>query len=159
MPATGACLRMPGPAATNVRVHVHAAREIDCLGQIAMLAEELAERDPLAQGRRVELIRRLEHDDDVAAAAGMERVAAVDVAQLLLEHDLEHDLRARVGRVAQRVEGVDDLGPGLRVGRRRRPGGRVVQGSRVDVDLGRSAGPTGLGDVDGTRTRCQPDSC
>ncbi len=122
-------------------VHVHAARQVDGLRQVAVLAEELAEGDRLAEGRRVELVRRLEHDDDVAAAVRVERVAPVDVPQLLLLHDPEHDLRAGVGRVGKGGEGVDDPGPDLLVGR---PGRQ----RRVDVDLRGAAGPAGLREVE-----------
>ena len=52
--ATGPCLRMPGPAAMNVAVHVHVVLEVDEVRQVAVLAEELRERDPLPRRRRVD---------------------------------------------------------------------------------------------------------
>ncbi len=55
--------------------------------QVAVLAEEVRQRDGLAGRSGVGLVRRAEHDDDVAAAVRMQRVGAVDVAQLLLVHD------------------------------------------------------------------------
>ena len=86
-PATGAVWRMPGPAATNVPCMLMLMGEVDLVGQIPVLPEELAEGDQLARRRRIGLVGRTEDDDDVAAAVRMERVGAVDVAQLLLEED------------------------------------------------------------------------
>src|SRR5258707_1246689 len=83
--------------------------EIGELRQVAVLAEELAERDSRAGRRGVELVWRTEHDDDVSAPVRMERVGAVDVSQLLLLHDPEDDLLARIDRVGQVLEGGDDL--------------------------------------------------
>ncbi len=74
-----------------------------------MLPEELAERDLLAGRGGIGLIGRTEHDDDVAAAVRMQGIGAVDVAELFLEEDAFHDPLARVGRVGQVVEVVDDL--------------------------------------------------
>jgi hypothetical protein len=118
--------------------------QVDQVREVAVLAEELAEGDPLAGRRRVELVRRPGDDDDVAAPARVERIGAVDVLQVLLVEDRRQDLGARMGRVGQVLERGLDLGDDARFRHARRE-------RRVDVDLGRAAGPAGLREVDRRR--------
>ncbi len=109
MPATGSCLRMPGPAATNVACMLTLCARSTRFGQVAVLAEELRERDPLAGRRRVVLVRRAENHRHVARAARVQSIGAVDVPELLLPQDPEDDLLARVRGVGEALEGGDDL--------------------------------------------------
>src|SRR6266536_3573887 len=92
-------------------VHVDVVGQVDQVRQIAVLAEELRRRDRLAGCGRVELVWRPRDHDHVPAARGVQRVAAVDVAQLLLLHDPGDDPLAGAGRVAQLLESADDLVP------------------------------------------------
>ena len=148
----GTLLADPRPGRDERAVHVHVVREVDQVREIAVLAEELRERDPLPKGRRVELVRRPQHDDHVARAARMECIRPVDVPELLLLHDLEHDLLARVGRVGQVLERRDDLAADGLVVPRRDDAARIPAGD-VDVDLGGSAGPARLRLVHGSGAR------
>ena len=83
---------MPGPEATNVPCMFTLCSQVDQVREVAVLAEELRERDPLPRRRRVELVRRPEDDHDVAAPVRMQRVAAVDVSELLLDEDVARHL-------------------------------------------------------------------
>ena len=139
-------------------VHVDRRIQVDELGEIPVLPEELAEGDQLTGRRSVRLVRRTEHDDHVATAVRMQRVRAVDVAELFLEEDALDDLLARVRGVGQVLEVVDDLlpdrvvvtGRDLRLidARARRAAdrdtGRIAAGE-VQVELG---GPTCITDLD-----------
>ena len=139
---------MPGPDDERP-VHVDVSRDVDEVGQVAVLTEEL--RGATSTRRlRVGLVRRPEDDDHVTAAVRMQGIGAVDVPQLLLLHHLEHDLLLPGDvRVVEVLERRDDLVPDRLVvgGRhlRRVPGGRVAAGE-VDVDLRRAAGVALLGE-------------
>ena len=86
------------PRRDERRVHVDVPRDVDEVGQVAVLTEELRRSDELSRRLRVGLVRRPEDDDDVAAAARMERVGAVDVLQLLLLHHLRRRPAGSPGR-------------------------------------------------------------
>ena len=73
-PATGVCLLDARPGGNECGVHVHVVRQVHQIGQVAVLAEELREGDPLPRRGRVELVRRAENDDHVTAAVRMQRV-------------------------------------------------------------------------------------
>src|SRR5207342_3806421 len=78
--------------------------------QVAVLAKELRRRDELTWRLSVGLVRRAEDHHDVTAAARVQRVGAVDVAQLLLlEHLQNHLLLARDVRVVEVLERPDAL--------------------------------------------------
>ena len=64
------------PAGDERGVHVDVVLEVDVVGQVAVLAEELRRRDQRADRVAVELVRHLGHHDDVAGAGRVERVAA-----------------------------------------------------------------------------------
>ena len=158
-PATGLCLRMPGPAAMNVACMLTLSREVDQVGQVAVLAEELRRGDELPRRLRVGLVRRPEDDDHVTAAVRMQRIGAVDVPQLLLLHHLEDDLLLPGEvRVVEVLERRDDLVPDRLVvgGRdlRRVPGSGIAAGE-VDVDLRRPAGVALLGERVARRGRAR----
>ena len=133
-------------------MHVHVVGDVHELRQVAVLAEELTERDSLPRRPGVGLVWRPEDDDDVATPVRMEGVGAIDVAQLLLEHDPVDDLGARMSWIGQVLERTDDRRPDLRVGRRRGSPCRIEQRAGIDVDLDRAARPAGLGQVG----RCGP---
>ena len=79
----------------------------------------------------------------------MQPVGAVDVAQLLLLHDLQHDLLlAGQVRVVEVLERDDLVAHGLVVGRRdlRRVAGGWVAAGDIEIDLRCAAGVAFLGE-------------
>ena len=130
---------------------------------VAVLAEEVRRRDQRARRRRVELVRRVREDDEVAGPGRMCHVggrarAVRDVARLGLGEDPVDDLPALgvavvgpVVGVGEAEEGGLDRAPRWPPRRPPRPAeaaaDRVATGE-VQVDLDRAAGPAGLGLAD-----------
>jgi hypothetical protein len=105
----GGLLADPRAGGHERRVHVHVVGDVDQVRQVAVLAEELAVGDRRSDRRRIELVGRPEHDNDVARSVRMEAVVAVDVPEVLLLEHSRDNLLARVGRVSQVLERGDDL--------------------------------------------------
>ena len=91
--------------------HVHVGRQILDTRQVAVLAKEVRRRNERARRLRVELVRRIGEDDEIARSSGMGHVCGLavtdrDAARLGLGEDLVDHLPAFGLAVVRPVVGI-----------------------------------------------------